>query len=111
VLIDDSQEFLGAATRLLEAQGVTVLGCGSSRAQALELAATKAPDVALVDIELGEEDGVELAAELAGGQPARRVILISGHEQEDLPELVNGSGAVGFLAKSALGADAIAALL
>jgi DNA-binding NarL/FixJ family response regulator len=111
VVIDDSPEFLAAATRLLEAQGVAVLGCASSRARALELAAAEAPDVALVDVELGDEDGVELAAELAGVTPPTRVVLISARDQDDLPLLLNGSGAAGFLPKTALGVAAIAELL
>jgi DNA-binding NarL/FixJ family response regulator len=111
LVIDDSEEFLAAATRLLEAQGVEVVGSATSGAQALRLAAAEAPDVALVDIELGDENGAELATEMTEDAPSTRVILISAHEQADLQELLTGSRAVGFLPKTELGADAIAELL
>lgn len=111
VVVDDSPDFLAAARRLLDAQGVPVVCCATSRAQALELAAQEAPDVILVDIDLGDEDGVELAGELAATTPLAQVILISAYDQDDVAMLVNGSGAAGFLPKSALGVAAIAELL
>ena len=37
LLIDDSREFLASAARLLESQGVEVVGCATSTREALEL--------------------------------------------------------------------------
>ena len=111
LVVDDSREFLAAAKRLLEAQGVAVVRSATSRAQALDLAGAEGPDVILVDVELGDEDGVRLAAELAQTAPPARVILISGYDQDDVSVLINGSGAAGFLPKSRLGVAAIAELL
>jgi CheY-like chemotaxis protein len=64
----------------------------------------------LIDIVLGDEDGVALTRQLAARVPATRVILISSYARDDLGELLTGSPAVGFLPKSALGAKAIARL-
>jgi len=111
LLVDDSKDFLASAKRLLESQGVAVVGCATTGEEALRLAAALEPDVALVDIELGEEDGVALAAELEARSDSLRTILISAHEREDLGELVSDAAAVGFIPKSALGARAIEALL
>ena len=69
------------------------------------------PDCVLVDIELGEEDGIELAHRLTERAPSTRIVLISAHEQDELEELMDGCPAVGFLPKEALGATAIAGLL
>ena len=110
VVVDDSQPFLASAARLLRSQGVEVVGCASSRAEALRLAADRAPDVVLVDIELGAEDGIALAHELLAAPLLVPVILISGHEPEDLAELIDDS-TVRFLAKTSLGASAIRDLL
>ena len=67
------------------------------------------PDLALVDIELGEEDGIALARQFEVRAPSMRVVLISAYDPADVGELVGESRAAGFLPKSALGAEAIAA--
>ena len=111
LVVDDSRQFLAAARRLLEAQGMSVVRCASSRAEALDIASAESPDVILVDIDLGDENGVELAGELAETTSPAHVILISAYDQDEVSVLVNGSGAAGFLPKSALGVAAIAELL
>jgi len=105
LIVDDSDEFLASAARLLETQGLRVVGSATSSAEALRLADELEPDVALVDVELGEEDGVALARELEARRPATRAILISAHDREDLG--LAGDDAVSFLAKADLGAAAI----
>jgi len=111
LLVDDSEEFLASAKRLLDSQGVDVVGCASSSVDALRLAADLAPDVVLVDIELGEEDGFELAQKLAEQAPSTRVVLISAYDREELGELIADSPAVGFMPKRALGAAALEGLV
>lgn len=111
LIVDDSDEFVASATRLLESQGMRVIGHASSRDGALQLAEALEPDVALIDIELGEEDGIELAHRLEERVPSTRIVLISAHEQDELGELIADCPAVGFLAKEALGATAIAGML
>jgi len=111
LLVDDSEEFLAAASRLLEAQGLAIVGTASSGVDAVRVAEAAHPDVALVDVQLGEEDGLEVARRLIARTPSTRVVLISTHSQDDLVELIADSPAVGFLPKPALGAVAIAALL
>ena len=111
LLIDDSPEFLASAARLLESQGIDVVGCATSTREALELVAALEPDLALVDIQLGEEDGIALAQQLEAHAPSMRVVLISAYDPAEVSDLIVESRAAGFLAKSALGAEAIAALL
>ena len=111
LLVDDSEEFLSSAARLLEAQGFEVVGSATSGDEAVELAAALEPDLALVDIELGHEDGIALTERLDARVPEIQVVLISAYEREDLSDLMPESSAVGFLPKSALGAEAIAKLL
>jgi DNA-binding NarL/FixJ family response regulator len=111
LIVDDSELFLASASRLLAGQGVEVVGRAASGAEALQLAQKLEPDVALVDVQLGREDGLEVTRRLAGTAPATRVILISSHSKDELGELIADSPATGFLPKPALGADAIAKLL
>jgi DNA-binding NarL/FixJ family response regulator len=111
LLVDDSEEFLSSAKRLLESQGIEIVGSATSGDEALTLATTLGPDVALVDIELADEDGIALAQQIEERASSTRVILISAYDREDLLDLVSGSSAVGFLPKRLLRRDAIAGLL
>jgi DNA-binding NarL/FixJ family response regulator len=111
LIVDDSDEFVASAARLLGSQGLDVVGSASSGERALELAGSLEPDVALVDIELGEEDGIELSHVFAAQAPATRVVLISSYDQADLGDLISRSPAVGFLPKTDLGAAEIRAIL
>jgi len=108
LIVDDSDEFLASAARLLEAQGMSVVGCATSSDEAIRLIEELAPDVVLVDVELGEEDGVDLARALTARAPSTTAILISAHDREELGLLANG---VEFLPKASLGAAAIQGLL
>jgi two-component system, NarL family, nitrate/nitrite response regulator NarL len=111
LIVDDSEEFLASAARLLSLQGVQVVGRASSGDEALRLAAVLSPDVALVDVELGDEDGIELARRLTSEGSSAAVILISLRDRQELAELMAGSGAAGFLRKDALDARAVADLI
>jgi DNA-binding NarL/FixJ family response regulator len=111
LIVDDSEEFLVSAARLLESQGIEIVGSATSGGEALELAAALEPDLALVDIELADEDGIALGNELEARTPSTRVVLISAYERDDLSDLIADSRVAGFLPKSDLGATAIAGLL
>jgi DNA-binding NarL/FixJ family response regulator len=111
LIVDDNEAFLTSASRLLESQGLHVVGLASSSDEALLLAEKLEPDVVLVDVQLGDEDGLELTRGLAARDGSLRVVLISTHPENVLGELIYDSPAVGFLPKTALSADAIAEVL
>jgi two-component system nitrate/nitrite response regulator NarL len=111
LIVDDSEHIAASMARLLVSQGLDVVACARTAGEALERAAALAPDVAIVDVELGEEDGIALSHELVVCAPSMRVVLISAHEEDDLGNLLDNSPAAGFLSKTAVGADAIARVL
>jgi two-component system, NarL family, nitrate/nitrite response regulator NarL len=112
LIVDDNPLFLEGATALLEREGMEVVGVASNGADAVRLAKDLAPDVALVDVDLGDEDGFELARRLASRKNGRRnVILISTHPEADLAKLVRSSSALGFVGKNHLSAKAISDVL
>jgi two-component system, NarL family, nitrate/nitrite response regulator NarL len=111
LLVDDSEEFLASATRLLESQGIEIVARATSGEEALRRVAELTPDVVLVDVELGDEDGIVLARDLEVHAPSTRVVLISTYRREDLVDLISESRVLGFIPKSALGAKAIEGLL
>jgi DNA-binding NarL/FixJ family response regulator len=105
VIVDDNSLFLEGATELLRREGVDVVGVASNSAAAIRLVKELQPDVTLVDIDLGDEDGFELAQQL--GATSSNVILVSTHAEEDLAQLIERSPALGFIAKARLSAQAI----
>jgi len=113
VIVDDNPAVLRAASDLLEGQGLTVVGVAATCEAALALRDEQDPDVMLVDIDLGEESGFELARRLVerADPPRSRTILISTHDEADFADLIAASPAAGFLAKSELSATAIRELL
>jgi CheY-like chemotaxis protein len=112
LIVDDNVEFLATAHRLLEQEGIVVVGVATSGAEALERAEEHSPDVILVDVELGDESGFDVV-ELLSGVPAlgSSMVLVSAHQREDLVDLLETSPAIGFLAKSELTAQRIVELL
>ena len=113
VIVDDNPEFLDSARRLLEHQGACVVGVASTNADALRSVQELRPDVALVDVNIGEESGFDLADALheIDGAATAPVILISTHAEPDLTDMIETTPAIGFLGKSALSASAITAAL
>jgi two-component system nitrate/nitrite response regulator NarL len=111
LIVDDSETFLASARRLLESQGVEIVATATSGAEALDLAVALSPDLALVDVELGEEDGIAVAGELRSRSPETRVVLISTYGRDEMQDLISTSSAFAFLPKSRLSGDAVRALL
>jgi CheY-like chemotaxis protein len=108
LIVDDNADFLHAARDLLERQGINVVAVASSGSEALERLDELRPDVALIDVDLGDESGFELArrfAERADGAPP--VILVSTYAEIDVADMVLASPAAGFVSKSQLSAQLI----
>ena len=111
LIVDDNQVYLSEARNLLQRQGLTVVGVASNGDEALAIAASDRPDVALVDVDLGVESGLDVAHALATRDEPVAVILISAYAEKDLRELLDDSPAVGFLPKSVVSRAAIDDLL
>ena len=113
LIVDDSAEFRDAASAMLERAGISVVGKATNSAEALRYYEDLHPDVALVDVDLGGEDGFVLAEQLARASTAGRlaVILVSTYAESDLAEMIATSSAVGFLQKFSLSPSAIRDLL
>ena len=113
LVVDDSETFLRVAVRMLERDGITVVGTAASIAEALERAVALRPQVALVDVHLAGESGLELARVLAATDACGEVpvILMSTHAEEELAPLVGSSPATGFVAKQDLSGAAVRSVL
>ena len=113
VIVDDNREFLRTARELLAREGISVVGTVSTGAEARRCCRDLKPDVALVDIDLGDEDGFHVARQIADAPDADlpRVILISAYSGDDFTDMVEDSPAVSFLPKADLSGAAIRDIL
>jgi DNA-binding NarL/FixJ family response regulator len=99
VLVEDHQALREGLELLLGRDGIEVLGTAGTAAEGRRLVEELKPDVALIDIRLGDESGIELTAQLIDADPERRVVLYTGSNEIDL--LIKGldSGARGYALK------------
>jgi DNA-binding NarL/FixJ family response regulator len=112
LIVDDNASFVETARRVLDSDGVRVTGAASNSGEALLRASELQPDVVLVDIKLGDENGFDLARRLAESYARElAVIMISSGTEEDYADLIAESPALGFLPKAELSADGIRRLL
>jgi len=102
VLVVDSNELFrrGLAALLNTLDDVSILGSAATTDAASELARAEAPDVALVDVALGQDSGVDLCARLKELAPEVKVVMLTASESgADLYDSVR-AGASGYLLKA-----------
>jgi DNA-binding NarL/FixJ family response regulator len=114
LIVDDNTGFREEMRGLLTEQGLDVVGGAGSAADAHRQIAELRPDVALIDINLGDDSGLALARQLheqPGQAGLPHLILISTHDEAEYADLIEASPAIGFLAKIDLSAATIRRML
>ena len=111
LIVDDHAGFRATARKLLVARGFDVVGEAADGAQALEAAAQLRPDIVLLDVQLPDIDGFEIAARLTSNGSNPDVVLTSSRDAAEFGSLVERSGARGFIPKAQLSGRRLAALL
>lgn len=98
------------ARRVLEAEGLTVVGEASDGASAIAAASAIGPDIVLLDVLLPDGDGFAVAEAIAGVAARTRIVLTSSRELDDLRSRMALTSACGFLAKGDLSGEALTAM-
>ena len=111
LIVDDHAPFRANARLVLEADGFEVVGEAADGTSGLEAAAQLAPQLVLLDVQLPDIDGFEVASRLTQAANAPAVVLVSSRDGSDFGPLVGKSGARGFIPKSELSGAALRALL
>jgi DNA-binding NarL/FixJ family response regulator len=111
LIVDDHPSFRSSAHALLEAEGFEIVGEAEDGESAIEAAGRLHPDIVLLDVQLPDIDGFEVAKRLTSDGDGPSVVLVSSRELSDYGPLVDGSGARGFLPKNELSGAAVAALV
>jgi DNA-binding NarL/FixJ family response regulator len=110
LVVDDQAPFRGAMAAVVEeTDGFAVVGLAASGEEAVELAATLAPDLVLMDVNLPGIDGLEATRRVRTGHRPPVVLLLSTYDESDGPGFLAESGAAGYVTKSSFGPDQLQA--
>ncbi len=99
LIVDDHELFRDAARRVLIASGFDVVAGAVDGADAFRLTRELRPDVVLLDVQLPDSDGFQVARELLADGTPPAVVLVSSRSRSDYGGLVERSGAQGFIDK------------
>ena len=110
LIVDDHATFRLTARLLLESEGFTVVGEAEDGLTALHKARELGPELVLLDVNLPDTDGFDVAARLTGGEDAPMIVLTSSRDGADFGPLIERSGARGFIPKAELSGERIRAL-
>ena len=111
ILIADDHGLVRQGVRaLLEQAGMVVVGEAADGPEALRLAHTHAPAVALLDIAMPHLNGVETARRLRETVPQTKTILLTMHTDEAYVLEALQAGAVGYVVKTQATADLVQAI-
>jgi two-component system, NarL family, response regulator DesR len=102
VIAEDQAMVLGALSALLEIEGdIEVVARARNGEEALSLTLAHAPDVLLTDIEMPEQTGLEVAAQLKEQRVRTRVVILTTFARPGYLRRALEAGAAGYLLKDA----------
>ena len=111
LIVDDHPSFRASARELLEAEGYEIVGEAESGAAALRAVKELEPDLVLLDVQLPDMDGFQVAEQLRALADPPAVVLTSSRDSADYGSCIQICGATGFVPTAELSGAAIAALL
>jgi DNA-binding NarL/FixJ family response regulator len=102
ILVADDHELTrrGLVATLTDRPDWTVVGEAASGRDAVELARTLRPDIAVLDLTMPELNGLDAARRILASSPATRILIVTAHESEQLLREVLEAGAMGYILKS-----------
>jgi DNA-binding NarL/FixJ family response regulator len=110
LLADDHGLVRAGLRRILEAEpDLVVVAEASDGAEAVELARTASPDLAVLDVSMPRMTGLQAAREIARRAPQVRTLMLSMHDNEQYFFSALQAGACGYVLKSAADEDLVAA--
>ena len=112
ILIADDHAFVRESTRrILEQESdLEVIGEAGDGEEAIKLATTFKPDVAIVDIAMPKLDGIEATKQIKTLCPATTVLILSAYDDDQFVFSLLEAGAAGYLLKSVRGQEIVDAV-
>lgn len=111
LIVDDHAGFRASARVVLEMDGFEIVGEARDGATARAAAESLKPELVLLDVQLPDVRGYDLAGEIVAQGWARYVVLVSSRDEADYGDSIRSSGAIGFVPKGELSGDRILAVL
>ena len=103
MIVDDQPPFRAAARAVIDrVPGFELVAEVASGEEAVETSSAVAPQLVLMDINMGELDGIEATRLITSDNPAIKVILVSTYGLDDLPSGARTSGAIAYVNKDEL---------
>ena len=101
IIIDDHPLFSRGLSQLIETQKIyKVIGMAKNRVEAVSMIDKLKPNLAIVDLNLGQEDGLELIKDILVIQPKTKVLVLSMHDERFYAERALKAGAKGYIMKA-----------
>lgn len=111
LVIDDHRVFTDLLAFALDATpGTVCVGTAASRAEGLRKAEAMSVDVIVLDVGIGDDDGLEAIPDLRARCPRARVVVLTAHPTAAGAEVARAAGASGYLAKDTRLDDLVGAL-
>ncbi|MDQ1131023.1 response regulator [Microbacterium sp. SORGH_AS_0888] len=111
LVVDDHRVFSDLLAFTLDATADTVcVGTAASLDEGLRKADALAPDVIVLDVSIGDDDGLTVLPILHRRLPRARIIVLTAHPRAAGAERALAAGAAGYLAKDTRLGDLIAAI-
>jgi DNA-binding NarL/FixJ family response regulator len=111
LIVDDHAEFRRLARALLERAGFVVVGEANDGAGTFRAVDAQHPEIVLLDVQLPDCNGFDVARALCDRDDAPAVVMTSSRDMSDFGRRLERSGARGFIPKSRLTGSALAALV
>jgi len=111
LIVDDHASFRSTVRKLLETEGFEVVGEASDGSEALAAVARLRPDLVLLDVQLPDMDGFEIAERLGVNGRRPVIVLTSSRDAAEFGSLIEQSPVRGFVPKAELSGGRLAALL
>jgi DNA-binding NarL/FixJ family response regulator len=111
LIVDDHDGFRAFARALLQSEGFEVVGEAGDGASALRAAKQLGPKVVLLDVQLPDLDGFEVAERLAADENPPVVVLVSTRQAASYRARLAETSARAFIPKEELTGTALAAVL
>ena len=112
VLLVDDQPLIRMGFRMVleNEPDIEVVGEADDGVEAVELAATLAPDVVVMDVRMPRLDGIAATERIVGRLPGVRVLILTTFDLDEYAFAGLRAGASGFLLKDARPADLVRAI-
>jgi DNA-binding NarL/FixJ family response regulator len=110
LLADDSAAILRNVAKTV-AEKFEVVGAVNEGQAALDECRRLKPDVVVLDISMGDPDGIQVARKLRDSGSSSKVVFLTVHEDADFVSAALGAGGLAYVVKSRLSTDLVPGII